>query len=446
MQPVERKLRFSLNLVFLLLPLLLISNQLFAQDLLEVYELALQNDPQLREAEETRNAVLEVKPQSVARLLPSLAIVGALNANRYDTTNTYTQLQFGTQYFWDSNVFFKLSQPIYHNEYWVQLSQSENQIAQAEAEYSAEQQNLLLRTSKAYFGVLLAEDNLQVAKSEKLNVEYQLNEMKKRLAIGSAAVTDLQEAQAGYDQANANEIDAQRKLRAAKTTLTEIVGTGELQLKNLRDALPLEMPNPNNLQEWSNLAQQNNLLILAANNRAEVARKNIEIQFSGHLPTLDLVANVGTADTDRPAGLIANSQTVGLQMNMPLYFGGSVDSKVRQAEHQFQAAKQNLDKQRRVAERQVEDAFQGVELTISQIKALDSAQKSTKITVDGTEKGVRVGTRTMADLLVANRNLSKVRRDYAQFRYDYILSSLSLKQASGALSRNDLEVINSWLN
>ena len=428
-----------------LLTLLVVPSAWSAQDLLEVYELAIQHDPQLREAEETRNAILEAGPQSRARLLPSLAIVGALNANRFDTTNTFTQFQFGTQYFWDSSVFLKLSQPLYHRDYWVQLSQSENQIAQAEAEYNAEQQNLLIRTAKAYFGVLVAKDNLDVAIAEKQTIEHQLAEMKKRLAVGSAAITDLQEAQAGYDQANVAEIDAHRKLSTAKALLSEIIGSLDFQLKPLRDELPMNMPNPNNRQEWLSLSQQNNLSILAAANRAEVARKNIEIMFSGHLPTLDLVANVGVADTDRPAGLVANSQAVGLQMNMPLYLGGSVDSKVRQAEHQYEAAKQNLDKQRRAAERQAEDAFQAIESLISEMTALNSAEQSTKATVKGTEKGVQIGTRTMADLLAANRNLSKVQRDYAQVKYDYILNSLVLKQAAGALSRNDLELINSWL-
>ena len=423
----------------------LFQEESYALDLFEVYELALLNDPQIHEAEETRKALFETKPQSLAKLLPSLAIVGSMNGSRYDTTNTYTQFQIGNQYFWDSSVFLKLSQPIYHHDYWVQLSQSDNQIAQAEAEYSAEQQNLMIRTAKAYFGVLVAQDNLEVAQSEKLTIEHQLNEMKKRLAIGSAAVTDLQEAQAGFDQARATEFEAKRKLKAEKAELTEIVGNIDAQLSSLNDALPLLMPVPNDMQQWLGLARQNNLSILAAANRTEVARKNIEIQFSAHLPTVDLILNIGTTDTDRPAGLIADSQAIGVQMNMPIDLGGGVYSKVRQAEHQFEAAKQNLFKQRRAAERQVEDAFQGIELTIDQINSLNLAQKSIKVTVEGTEKGVRVGTRTMADLLTVNRNLSKAQRDYSQARYDYLLNTLLLKQAVGSLSNNDLKEVNSWL-
>lgn len=433
------------SIFIIIIALTSFQDPVYAQDLIEIYELALLNDPQIHEAEETRRALLETKPQSLAKLLPSLAIVASVNGNHYDTTNTFTQFQIGSQYFWDSSVFLKLSQPIYHHDYWVQLSQSDNQIAQAEAEYSLEQQNLMIRTAKAYFGVLVAQDNLEVAQSEKVTVEHQLNEMKKRLAIGSAAVIDLQEAQAGFDQARASEFDAQRKLKAAKSELSEIVGNMDVQLSRLNDVLPLLTPVPNDMQQWLKLARQNNLMILAAANRTEVARKNIEIQFSAHLPTVDLVLNIGTADTDRPAGLVADSQAIGLQMNMPIDLGGGVASKVRQAEHQFEAAKHNLFKQRRAAERQVEDAFQGIELTIGQINALNSAQESIQVTVRGTEKGVRVGTRTMADLLTVNRNLSKAQRDFSQARYDYLLNTLLLKQAAGSLSRNDLEAVNSWL-
>ncbi len=421
-------------------------SQVHAQDLLEIYDLAWQFDPAIHEVEENRNAILEAKPQSLARLLPSLSIVGALNANRFDTTNTYTQLQVGAQHFWDSNVYLKLSQPIYHHDYWVQLTQSENQIAQAEAEYAAEQQNLLVRTAKAYFAVLAAQSNLEFARMEKHSLEYQLQQMKQRHLIGTAAITDLQEAQAGFDQVNASEIDGQRKLRAAKTALSEIIGAANIELNILREEFPLEYPVPNNLQNWLSLAQQNNLTLIAANNRAELARKNIEIQFAGHLPTLDLVGNFGMADTDRPAGLVANSQTVGVQLNVPVFQGGGTDSRVRQARHQFQAAQQNVDKQRRAAERQIQDAYEGIEFTISQIHALKSAQQSTKVAVEAAEKGLMVGTRIMADVLIANRNYSRTQRDHAQARYDYILNVLMLKQSAGSLSRGDLEVINSWLH
>jgi outer membrane protein len=326
------------------------------------------------------------------------------------------------------------------------LSQSENQIAQAEAEYEAEQQNFFIRTAKAYFGVLAAQSNLQFASAEKQSLEFQLKQAKKRFEVGTASITDIREAQAGFDQSKASEIDAEKKLREAKSILTEIIGLFDVELNPLRDDVPLELPIPSNLDDWIGLARQNNWTIIAASNRAEALRKNVEIQFSGHLPTLDFVGNFGVSDTDRPAGMVSNSQTIGLQLNVPIFQGGGVESRIRQAEHQLAGAKQNVDKQRRAAERQAQDAYQGIELSISQIEVLKSAVESTKVALNAAEKGLSVGTRTMADVLTVTRNLSRAQRDHAQARYDYILSGLTLKQATGSISRTDLEVVNKWLH
>ncbi|QSA98352.1 TolC family outer membrane protein [Methylococcus sp. EFPC2] len=420
--------------------------QAHADDLLQIYDLALQEDPQIHEAEASRNAIQEARPQSLARLLPTLAIVGTLNQNRFDTTNTFTNAQVGVQNFWDSSVYLKLSQPIYHHEYWVQLSQADNQLAQAEAEYAAEQQDLFVRTSKAYFGVLSARDNLEFANSERQALERQLQQIKKRFEVGTAAITDLREAQAGYDLSLAGEIAAKRTLNVAKAALREIIGKSDIELNPLREELPLHEPTPAGQKEWSELAQQHNLAIIAAENRAEIARKTIDLQFSGHLPTLDLVGNVGIADTDRPAGLVANSQTIGVQLNVPIFQGGGTSSRVRQARDQFAAAKENVDKQRRGVDRQVQDAYDGIGFSISQVHALGAAVSSSKAALDAAEAGLRVGTRTMVDVLTTQRNLYRAKRDFAQARYDYINNSFLLKQATGSLSRTDLEAVNAWLH
>ncbi|WP_367154940.1 TolC family outer membrane protein [Methylomonas sp. HYX-M1] len=417
-----------------------------ALNVLQIYDLALQNDPTLQEAEANRNALLEVKPQSLARLLPSLSVVGSVNANRYDTTNTFSRQQLGLQYFWDSHVSLKLSQPIYHHDYWLQLSQADNQIAEAEAEFVAEQQNLLLRSAKAYFGVLLAQNAHTYAQAEQLSLAKQLQEMQRRLAVGAGALPEVQDAQAGFDQALAEALEAERKLKAARNELTEILGVPVSALTPLRQDWQPVTPEPNNAADWLQWAAQNNLSLIAAGHHAEAARKTVEVQFAGHLPTLDLVGNVGTTDTDRPQGLISNSQTVGLQLNVPIYLGGMVDSKVRQAEFQYQAALKHVDKQRRAAERQTQDAFEAVQTAIGRVQALATARQSGEISVAATEKGLEIGTRSVAELLTAKRNLARIRRDYEQAKYDYLLNSLQLKLAAGLLGRNDLEAVNAWLS
>ena len=416
-----------------------------AEDLLQIYDLALRSDPKILEAEAKRDAVLEIKPQSIARLLPTLAIVGNLTQNRYDTLTTFTTLQVGQQHFWDSNAYLKLTQPIYHHEYWVQLSQADNQLSQAEAEYGAEQQDLLTRTAKAYFNVLAAQDNLEFANAERRALERQLAQADRRFSVGTAAITDLREAQAGFDLAIANTIAAQRALSVAKAGLREIIGLSNVELTAMERDPPLLEPAPPKLEEWSALAQINNLTVIAAENRAEYARKDIELQFAGHLPSLDMVGSVGINDTNRPAGLVANSQTVGVQMNLPLFQGGAVNSRVRPSQHQLEAATQELDKNRRAVEKQVQDAFYGVQFSINQVKALKAAVESTRTAVDATEAGFNVGTRTMVDVVASERNYYRARRDHAQARYDYVYNSLLLKQSASILSRQDVEIVNAWL-
>ena len=425
--------------------LVLFFSQVNAEDLLKIYDMALQNDPKILEAEANRDAAMEIKPQSIARLLPNLAIVGNLTQNRFDTTSTFTTLQIGQQHFWDSNVYLKLTQPLYHHDYWVLLSQSDNQLAQAEADYEAEQQDLFVRTAKAYFAVLSALDNLDFANAERRALERQLAQADRKFAVGTVAITDLSEAQAGFDLAVANTIAAQRALSVAKAALREIIGQADIELLPMSLEPPLLEPSPPKLEDWSELAQRNNLVIIAAENRAEVARKNIEVQFAGHLPTLDLVASVGINDTDRPAGLVANSQTVGLQMNMPLFQGGAVNSRVRQSQHQLDAAKQELVKNRRSVEKQIQDAFYGVQYSINQVKALKAAVESTRTAVEATEAGFRVGTRTMVDVVTSERNFYRAQRDHAVARYDYITNSLALKQGASILTRQDIMLVNAWL-
>lgn len=240
---------------------------------------------------------------------------------------------------------------------------------------------------------------LEFASAEKRALERQLQQIKKRFEVGTAAITDLREAQAGYDQSVASELAAQRGLHVARAGLREIIGMTDLVLNPLREELPLHEPTPPSLTEWSNMAQQHNLAILAAEHRAEIARKTVDLQFSGHLPTLDLVGNLGVADTDRPAGLVANSQTIGVQLNVPVFQGGGVNSRVRQASHQFAAARENVDKQRRAVERQIQDAYDGLVFSIGQVKALETAVASSLSALEAAEAGLRVGTRTMVDVL-----------------------------------------------
>lgn len=422
-----------------------------AQDLIAIYDLALQQDPALREAEETRNAVLESKPQSLARLLPTLSVSAGLNRNSVLSkfgTGTGQAIIAGARNvgFWTSNASINLTQPIYHHDMWVQLSQADNRVAQAEAEYAAEQQNLILRTANAYFGVLLAEDNLSFSHAERVAIERQLEQAKARFEVGLIAITDVNEAQAGFDLSRANEIRAENELDNAREALREIIGPYEGNLAGLAQEIPLQTPEPAKLEDWDTRAQEGNLNLIAVQNKAELAKKGIDLQFAGHLPTLDLVGTAGFTDTNRPNGIPTESQVIGMQFNLPLFQGGAVDSRVRQARHEFASAQEAVDRQRRAVTRLVKDAFRSIVSSIGQVKALKAAVVSAQSAVEASEAGFEVGTRTMVDVLAEQRNLYRTQRDYAKTRYDYILANLTLKQAASMLRREDVELVNRWLN
>ena len=420
------------------------------QDLITTYEQAVQRDPLIHQAEANRNASLENKPQSIARLLPTVSITAGVNQN-WVTTKTSDVIQQniagGTDIkFWNSLPSFNLTQPLYRHDLWVRLSQADNQVAQAEAEYEAAFQNLMLRTSKAYFDILYAQDNLEFARMELQSIERQLEQAKARFEVGLIAITDVDSAQAGFDQARAGVIKAENDLENTREAMRVILGQFDGVVAALQADVPLKAPEPSNIDTWNQRGQEDNLLIIAATNQAELANKAIDVQFSGHLPTLDLVASAGFNENNRPRGTRTESQVIGLQLNVPIFQGGLVNSQVRQARELAKAALENLDVQRRNTTNLVKTSYRGILTSISQVAALKSAVVSAQSALDATSAGFDVGTRTMLDVLIQQRNLYQVKRDYAKTRYDYIMNSLTLKQSTGNLSRDDLEMVNRWLS
>ncbi len=428
-----------------------------AQDLLQVYELALQHDPQLAQVLEQRNAALENKPQSVARLLPNLGFTGQMDYVHQDIRRFPQRVSTAgvpggagippiMDNFWNSTLAVQMRQPIYHQDYWIQLSQAENQIAQAEAQYAAEQQNLMVRTTQAYFNVLAAKDALEFAKAEKDSIGRQLEQAKERFTVGLIAITDVHEAQAAYDQAIASEIRMENDVDNAREALREIIGELQEDLSVLMDELPLSRPEPSKIEDWSDIALQNNLNIIAAANETEVARKNIVLQQTGHLPTLDMVGAYNFSDSSSLIlGSRAERGSVGVQMNIPIFQGGAVNSRTRQARYQFEASQKNLDKQRRTVNRTAKNAYRGILSTISQVESLKAAVFSAQSAVEATEAGLEVGTRTMVEVLTEQSRLYAAKRNYSRARYDYIINGFLLKQAAGILTREDIELVNKWL-
>jgi len=417
-----------------------------AEDLLAIYRLAQDNDAQLKGAEAARLAVLESKPQSEALLLPTISASANTTANRLDISQPGSAA--GVTHFNSNGYSLTLTQPVYHRDTYVQLRQADARIAQAEATYSAAEQELMTRVATAYFDVLAAQDNLAFALAEKKAIGQQLEQSQQRFDVGLVAITDVQETQARYDSAVAQEIDAERQLASAHEAIREITAQPHNNLTPLQTDIPLLTPEPQDIQQWTDTALQQNLLISAAQSGAEIALEEIERQRAGHYPSVDIVGNRIFAESG--GGRFGGSETLGdtlaLQLNVPLYQGGAINSRTREAHARHNQALATLEQQQRSVLRQTRDAYLSVTANISRVQALKQAVLSNHTALESTRAGLEVGTRTEVDVLDAQRELFRTERDHARARYDYILQTLRLKQAAGTLSPADLTHINTWLH
>jgi len=265
--------------------------------------------------------------------------------------------------------------------------------------------------------------------------------------VGMIAITDVHEAKAAYDSAAAKEIAARNALANAKESLREITGAYYDNLAQLGQQMPLVSPQPKKMEAWTKTAEDQNLQLKASEYATQVAKEGVDLQRSGHYPTLDLTASYGYykgsfsgfAQADRYNG------SIGLQLNVPIYQGGGVNSRIRQAMQQYYQARDNQEVQRRATLRETRDAYRGVLTGISQVQALHQAVISNESALEATQAGFEVGTRTIVDVLNAQRDMYGAVRDHAGAQYDYILNMLKLKQAAGRLSQADLEQVNGWL-
>ena len=422
-----------------------------AENLLEVYEIARQNDPQLRAAEAAYIAALEATPQARSALLPQINFNYQVNDREQTISDSTGVLPNGTTDSENDGWALRLDQSIYNHQYWVALGQAGDAVAQAEAQVQAARQDLVLRVAQAYFTVLAAEDNLAFAQAEKEAIARQLEQTQKRFEVGLIAITDVKESQAQYDLAVASEIAAINLLDNAREALQVLTGRYIENLSPLGEHMALAKPEPLDIQAWEDTALENNLLLRAARFATESARREVARQRAGHYPTLDLVATYGETEYSNAqlAGTTSdyNSEdtVISIQANVPIFSGGRTSSLTSQARSQFQQAQENYELQRRQTMRDTRASYLNVLSEISRVNALEQALISTRTAAEATQAGFEVGTRTSVDVLLALRETYRAERDYAGARYTYIQNTLRLKQAAGMLSRDDLEAVNTWL-
>ncbi|HSN71776.1 MAG TPA: TolC family outer membrane protein [Steroidobacteraceae bacterium] len=443
------------------------SSATYAVDLLDVYQRALQSDPVIREAEALRLATLERKPQALAELLPQLNAAGSINRRESEGSTTFLQAldpgpppttvivntdQETDSDFWQYQV--ELRQTVFRWDQWVTLQRADAEVAQAQIEYQAAEQDLIVRVAQRYFDVLAASDTLDAAVATAEAVERQLEQAEKRFEVGLIAITDVQEARAANDEAAAAVIAAKRVLSTREELLRELTGELFRELQSPGEDMPLKTPVPLDESEWVEVALEQNLALQSSRLAADIAKENVRLARAGHYPSLDLVLTHTGFDQNAdqtnngltgPADADQTQDTISLQLNFPIYSGGAVSSSVREQVYRHRAARERLERVARETERATRDAYLGVLSEISRVKALRQAVESGRTALQATEAGFEVGTRTTVDVLNARRQLFQAVTNYARSRYDYVINLIQLQQAAGMLNRSDLDEINSWL-
>jgi outer membrane protein len=422
-----------------------------AADLLETFYAAQANDPVFAAARATQQAGQEKLPQGRSLLMPSVNLTA--NTTYNDLTNQYFNVPppassffvNGTSRYNSNGYGVSLVQPLFRQQNWLVYSESELQAAQAELQLKIAEQDLILRVAQAYFDVLIAQDSVGLVGTQKTAISEQHEQAKRNFEVGSATITDTLEAQARYDLTGAQEIAAQNNLEIKRSALQQLINTTPGELAPLGKELKLEAPQPADMQKWVDDAQLNNLQLAIAQAGAEIAEKEVARNRGGHYPTVDLVANY-TQNNANGGGFGVGSDTtnksIGVQLNMPLFQGGVVNSKWREAEANRERARQELENARRNVAQQARQAYLGVVSGVAQVQALQQALTSSESVLEASKLGQEVGVRTNLDVLNAQQQLFSTRRDLYQAQYDYLLSQLRLKQAVGSLGEEDLSKVN----
>jgi outer membrane protein len=416
-------------------------------NLLKTFKLAANEDPTFQAAQANYLAAREAKPQARSFLLPQIK-AGASYERTGQTTKRSTIVRGGLSSDIETTQYgLNLNQVIFNRDLFLGLDQADASVAQAEAELEAARQDLILRVAQAYFDVLGAEDTLRFTTAEKKAVGRQLEQAQKRFEVGLIAITDVKEAQANYDTAIADEIVAKNNIDIARNALAIIIGQFFGNLSKLSERMRLITPEPEDPDQWMQRALEQNLQVVATRFAADTAGLEVKRQRAGHYPTLDMTASANQSNTTGGIfGADTGELSIGVEINMPIYTGGLVNSRTREAHFNHLEAQELLTRQRRDAAKLARDSYLNVIAGISRVKALKRAVESNQASADATRAGFEVGTRTSVDVLIALRALFDAERNYALSRYEYLLETLSLQQAAGILSADDLENINKWLD
>ena len=439
-----------------------ISAQSQATDLLQAYDLARQSDPQLQAAESQKNAQGEGVVQSRAALLPQLSgdysysksstdssgsqAVGAVVQPASVTSNNSHSTTYGVN----------LRQSVYDHSNYSRLGASKLRASQAEADYDAAKDSLVVRTADAYFNVLTAIETLASSRAEERSVKRQLDQAEKRLEVGLAPITDVHEARARYDSSRANAITAANTLDDAREALAEITGQPIENIRGLASTYKPENNDIRTVEEWVAIALESNPTLQSRQKALAAAEKDVDSARAAHYPTLSATASWSdssgggdntifapvsptpftTFDNDR------RGTSFGLSLSVPIFSGFATQSRVRQAIDQRDIAADQLEQQKRSITRQTRSAYRSLVAGLSEVEARRSAVVSAQAAYEAGEAGLEVGTRTIVDVLIAQQQLYTAQREYARARHAFLVNVLRLRQAAGILELSDIENVN----
>jgi outer membrane protein len=447
--PSIRPFPFTRKLLLLLLAVPLAAK---AEDLLQVYRDAQGYDAVYAAARNNLAAGRERLPQGRALLLPQLNLAAEARQQRVDSEPRDSTPGFVREPR-SSGYTLTLAQPIYRPQNYLQYRQAEHQVAQAEAAFSQAGQDLIIRAAQAYFDVLAAQDTLELVRAQKAATAEQLAAAKRNFEVGTATITDTHEAQSRYDLITAQEIAALNDVESKRQALRLVTGKEYRDLKPLRPEIKLAPPNPENMEFWVDLAEKQNYAVLAQQAATEVAALEARRQRAAHLPTLDAFAtydqfgqSASTSSTGNPSGADTSTTAIGLRFAMPLYQGGALDSREREAAALALRTRDDLENTKRTAATSTRQNYLIVINGIAAIAALEQALISSQSSLDSNKLGYEVGVRINIDVLNAQQQLYSTRRDLAVARYNTILNQLRLKSGAGSLREEDLAEINKALS
>ena len=440
--PDNRRRSVGAVFAFLFIPL-----SVHGEDLLQIYREAQRYDAVYAAARHAAEAGRERLPQGRALLLPTLNLSGSATRSRIELDSRDETLLASTTRSPESVGYtLTLTQPLFRQQNWFQYRQAGHQVKQAEATFGQAYQDLIVRVAQAYFDVLAAQDTLALVRAQKEAISEQLAQAKRNFEVGTATITDTHEAQARFDLIGAQEIAAQNDLESRRRTLQLLTGREPSELRPLRADVKLTPPNPPDMQAWVELAETQSYPVQIQEAAAEVAALEARRADAAHLPTLDAVATHGqtgqSATSESSAGRDTTSTVIGLQLAMPLYAGGGLSSREREAAALSLRAKEDLEVARRNSALATRQNYLAVINGIAQVAALEQALVSSQSALDSNKLGYEVGVRINIDVLNAQQQLYSTRRDLAVARYNTITNQLRLKAAAGSLREEDLQEVN----